>query len=189
MRKTARSIDLAFSQRSKDRPLAVWVYQELCRAIASGKLRPGARLPSTREFARQHGISRGTVVTVFEQLKGEGYLRTGKGAGTWINPRLAIQKTAAASALQTDANYPPNPLAGLPFSYPPRPFRLDVPAIDLFPIREWARIAARRLRRDPGSLLGHRDRRGFKSLRIAIASYLGASRGVSCTPDQIFVLS
>jgi GntR family transcriptional regulator/MocR family aminotransferase len=189
MRKTARSIDLAFSQRSKDHPLTVWVYQELCRSIASGKLRPGTRLPSTREFAKQHGISRGTVVTVFEQLKSEGYLRTGKGAGTWINPRLAIQKTAAASALQTDACYPPNPLAGLPFSYPPRPFRLDVPAIDLFPIREWARIAARRLRRDPVSLLGHRDRRGFKSLRIAIASYLGASRGVACTPDQIFVLS
>lgn len=189
MRKTAGSIDLALSERSSDRSLAVWIYQELCRAIASGKLRPGTRLPSTREFAKQHGISRGTVVTVFEQLMSEGYLRTGKAAGTWINPRLAIQKSTPASALKTDARYPPNPLVGLPFSYPPRPFRLDVPAVDLFPIREWARIAARRLRRDPGSLLGSRDRRGFTQLRIAIASYLGTSRGVACTPDQIFVVS
>lgn len=189
MRKTAGSIDVAFSERPRDRSFAVWVYRELCRAIASGKLRPGTRLPSTREFAKQHRISRGTVVTVFEQLKSEGYLRTGKGAGTWVNPRLAIQKTAPAIAPQTDAHYPPTPLMGLPFSYPPRPFRLDIPAIDLFPIREWARIAARRLRHDPCSLLGGRDRRGFKGLRVAIASYLGTSRGVACTPDQIFVVS
>jgi GntR family transcriptional regulator / MocR family aminotransferase len=189
MPKTARSIDLAFPERSTDRSLTVWIYRELCRAIASGKLQPGARLPSTREFAKQHGISRGTAVTVFEQLKSEGYLRTGKGAGTWINPRLAIQKTAAAPVLQTNARYPPDPLVGLQFSYPPRPFRSDVPAVDLFPIREWARITARRLRRDPGFLLAGRDRRGFEPLRTAIASYLGTSRSVACNPDQIFVVS
>ncbi len=189
MRKIAGSIDLALSERSRDRSLTVWIYQELCRAIASGKLRPGTRLPSTREFAKQHGISRGTVVTVFEQLKSEGYLKSGKGAGTWINPRLAIRKTAPVTVLQTDARYPPDPLVGLQFSYPPRPFRLDVPALDLFPVREWARIASRRLRRDPEYLLGGRDRRGFQPLRTAIASYLGTSRGVTCIPDQIFVVS
>ena len=85
-------------------------------------LRTRWRIPSTREFAKQHGFSRGTVVTVFEQLKSEGYLRTGKGAGTWINPHLAIRKTAPARVLQTNARYPPDPLVGLQFSYPPRPF-------------------------------------------------------------------
>jgi GntR family transcriptional regulator/MocR family aminotransferase len=80
-------------------------------------------------------------------------------------------------------------LAGLHFRYPPRPFRLDVPALDLFPIREWAQIVNRRLRRASGFLLGGRDRRGFEPLRTAIASYLGISRGVSCAPDQILVVS
>lgn len=189
MRKTAGSIDLAFLKRSTERSLTVWLYRELCRAIASGKLRPGTRLPSTREFAKQHGISRGTVVTVFEQLNSEGYLRTGKGAGTWINPGLAIRKNSPVRVPQTNAVYPPSPLVGTQFTYPPRPFRLDVPALDLFPIREWARIAGRRLRRDSGFFLGGRDRRGLEALRCAIASYLGTSRGVACTPDQIFVVS
>lgn len=89
----------ALSERSRDRSLTVWIYQELCRAIASGRLRPGTRLPSTRQFAQQHGISRGTAVTVFEQLKSEGYLRSGKRAGTWINPRLANTKECACQRI------------------------------------------------------------------------------------------
>jgi GntR family transcriptional regulator / MocR family aminotransferase len=189
MRKTAGSIDLAFSERSGDRLLTVWLYQEFSRAIASGRLRPGTRLPSTREFAKQQGVSRGTVVTVFEQLKSDGYVRTGKGAGTWINPRLPARKTSPAPVSPRNMAVPSGLLAGLYFRYPPRPFRLDVPALDLFPIREWARIANRRLRRAPGFLLGGRDRRGFEPLRTAIANYLGTSRGVACTPEQIFVLS
>jgi GntR family transcriptional regulator / MocR family aminotransferase len=189
MRKTAGSIDLAFPERSADRSLTAWLYQEFCRAIASGKLQPGVRLPSTREFAQQHRISRGTVVTVFEQLKSEGYLRTGKGAGTWIDARLPIRKKVPVRMSQLSTSYLPHPLAGLEFLYPPRPFRLDVPALDLFPIRDWARIASRHLRRAPGFLLGGRDRGGFEPLRIAIASYLGTSRGVACSPDQIFVVS
>src|SRR5947209_8594767 len=171
MRKTARSIDLAFSERSGDRSLTVWLYQEFCRAIASGRLRPGARLPSTREFAKQQRVSRGTVVTVFEQLKSEGYIRTGKGAGTWINPRLPARKTSPIPSSPLNTAVPFGPLSGLHFRYPPRPFRLDVPAVDLFPIREWARTANRRLRRATGFLLGGRDRRGFEPLRTAIASY------------------
>ena len=70
MRKTAGVIDVALPERSADRSLSAWLYQELCRAIASGQLRAGARLPSTREFAKQHRISRGTVVAVFEQRQG-----------------------------------------------------------------------------------------------------------------------
>src|SRR6185312_3141764 len=189
MPKTAGSIDLAFPKRTAELSLTVWLYQEFCRAIASGKLRPGIRLPSTRQFARQQGISRGTVVTVFEQLKSEGYLRTGKGAGTWVDDRLPLRKTSPARIPQTNRPYLPDPLGGLHFVYPPQPFRLDVPAINLFPIHEWARITARRLRRAAGSLLIGRDRRGFEPLRTAIACYLGTSRGVSCSPDQIFVVS
>ncbi len=189
MRKTAGVIDVALPERSAERSLSAWLYQELCRAIASGRLRAGARLPSTREFAKQHRMSRGTVVAVFEQLKSEGYLRTGKGAGSWIDPRLPIRRPSPARVALPDAPYLPGPLAGLRYSYPPRPFRLDVPALDLFPIREWARIANRRLRRARGFTLGSRDRRGFEPLRTAIADYLGTSRGVTCTPDQIVIVS
>src|SRR5690348_18430821 len=46
----------------------------LREAIRAGRLRPGERLPSTRELARGLGVSRGTVVDCFDQLQAEGYL-------------------------------------------------------------------------------------------------------------------
>jgi GntR family transcriptional regulator / MocR family aminotransferase len=46
----------------------------LREAIRTGRLRPGERLPSTRELARDLGVSRGMVVDCFDQLQAEGYL-------------------------------------------------------------------------------------------------------------------
>jgi GntR family transcriptional regulator/MocR family aminotransferase len=66
-------------------------------------------------------------------------------------------------------------------------FRPFEPAIDLFPSELWARTAARVLRRAPRSLYGHGDARGYQPLRRAIAEYVGASRGVRCSPEQIIV--
>jgi GntR family transcriptional regulator/MocR family aminotransferase len=40
------------------------------------------RLPATRDFAAQHGVSRRVVVNVFEQLQTEGYLVSRVGSGT-----------------------------------------------------------------------------------------------------------
>jgi DNA-binding transcriptional MocR family regulator len=47
-------------------------------------LKPATRLPSSRDLARQYGVSRGTVVAAFEQLQAEGYLRSRIGAGTYV---------------------------------------------------------------------------------------------------------
>ena len=43
------------------------LYAELRGSILEGRLRPGTRLPASRDFARQHSLSRGTVVVVFER--------------------------------------------------------------------------------------------------------------------------
>jgi len=66
-------------------------------------------------------------------------------------------------------------------------FRSYEPAIDLFPVELWARVAARVLRRAPRSLYGHGDACGYQPLRRAIAEYIGGSRGVRCSPEQIIV--
>lgn len=83
----------------------------------------------------------------------------------------------------------PAPVRGLPFSHPARPFRPYEPAVADFPTQIWARIAGRRLRRCPASLLSIGDVPGYKPLREAIAGYLGSSRGVNCSPDQIAIVS
>ena len=68
-------------------------------------------------------------------------------------------------------------------------FRAYEPAIDLFPTDLWARVASRVLRRAPRSLYGHGNAAGYQPLRRAIAEYVGASRGVRCSWEQIIVTS
>lgn len=71
---------------------------------------------------------------------------------------------------------------------PHAPFELGVPAMDAFPMRRWAQLAGRRWRRGDVDL-GELDPAGEPALRAAIASYVGAARGVHCAADQVFVLN
>jgi DNA-binding transcriptional MocR family regulator len=45
-----------------------WLCTALRAEILNGRLRAGARLPSTRDLAQQYGLSRGTIVTAFDQV-------------------------------------------------------------------------------------------------------------------------
>jgi DNA-binding transcriptional regulator YhcF (GntR family) len=88
MTKKASSFDLVVRERQPGTVLFQWVYDEVRSAILDGRLGRGMRLPSTRELARIYGVSRGTVVTAFEQLHAEGYLEGSVGAGTYVNTLL-----------------------------------------------------------------------------------------------------
>lgn len=186
MARPAFGIDLSLAPRPAGGKRGPWLRQELCRAIAEGKLRPGSRLPSTRELACQYDLARSTVVNVYEQLQGEGYLCSNRGGGTWVDARLPafppVKQRANLSVILLSG-----PLTGLTYPYPPRPFRLHEAAVDQFPIKVWARLAGRRLRQASPELLRGRDRRGYAPLREALANYLGAARGVRCSPEQIFI--
>ena len=70
-----------------------------------------------------------------------------------------------------------------------RAFRANQPALDLFPTALWTRVATRRLRRASADLLVGAEPLGHPPLRAAIADYLGASRGVACTAEQIAIVS
>ena len=188
MPKDVSSLQLALHERAPDTTLTHWLYQELRRAILDRRLLPGTRLPATRDFALQYGVSRGTVVTVFEQLQAEGYLIGRVGAGTRINERLS-QDVVKKSAPQSRARKLPGPIRGLPTSRPARAFRPYEPALTEFPVQIWARVAGRRLRRSSSSLLAGGDPRGYAPLREAIAAYLGSSRGVNCSADSVVIVS
>src|SRR5580704_6318911 len=75
-----------------------WLYEELRSAILAGRLRPGARLPATRDLAAQYGISRPTIVTAFEQLRSEGYVEGKVGSGTYVSKTLPDELLQAPRA-------------------------------------------------------------------------------------------
>jgi GntR family transcriptional regulator/MocR family aminotransferase len=98
MPKTISSFELTLKSKSRHQTLTNWLYGELRSAILEGRLSPGVRLPASRDFAGQYGLSRGTVVSVLERLQAEGYVSSRVGFGTWVNrvetPRPARRATA-----------------------------------------------------------------------------------------------
>lgn len=188
MPKKQSALELPLAPRKGDAHLTRWLYEELRQAMLTRQLRPGARLPATRDFARQYKTSRGTVVSVFERLHAEGYLISRVGAGTWVNENLPAHLLSTKRRHVRLRTLPPA-VRGLHMSRPVRPFRAYEPAISEFPMDVWARVAGRRLRKVSTALLAGYGARGSVILREAIASYLGSSRGVKCAPDQIVIVS
>ncbi len=72
------------------------LYDGMRRAILSGLLSSGTRLPSTRTLATELGVSRTTVVTAFEGLLAEGYLEGKVGSGTFVANSLPDDSLSVA---------------------------------------------------------------------------------------------
>src|SRR5690242_21771771 len=70
--------------RSAREPLRTQLETSLREAIRGGRLRAGERLPSSRELARELGISRGMVQECYGQLLAEGYLTSRTGSATRV---------------------------------------------------------------------------------------------------------
>ena len=194
--------DLAFRPIVPGKPIATWLYEELRAAILDGRLKANTRLPSTRYLAAQHGIARGTVIAAFEPLLEEGYLESRQGSGSYVAANLPDRFFHAALAQEPLKTVPLSEAslstwgAQLRATFPPRtfnevglPLEANLPALDLFPIALWGRLAGRRIRNASHRLLGSGESTGYLPLRQAVADHLGTARGVKCTADQVIIVS
>ncbi|NEX61202.1 aminotransferase-like domain-containing protein [Noviherbaspirillum galbum] len=62
-------------------------------------LRSGARMPSIRQFADLHGVSRFTVVEAYDRLVAKGYLDSRRGSGFYVRERAPLAAPVAARAV------------------------------------------------------------------------------------------
>src|ERR1700730_2729810 len=69
----------------------------ITRQIQDRHLRPGAKLPSIRNFAETYGVSRFTVVEAYDRLVAMGYLRSRRGAGFYTSDTHAPPDGAHAA--------------------------------------------------------------------------------------------
>ena len=67
--------------------------------IASGELRAGQRLPSTRDMARRFGLHPNTVSGAYQQLQQEGHVERRHGAGVYLLAPKAAPATNRGQAL------------------------------------------------------------------------------------------
>lgn len=189
---------------SSSLPLQQQIEGYLRDAVLSGRVPPGARLPSTRAFAIELGVSRQTVMLAYDRLVVEGYAHGRRGSGVYVPTVLpedldlsADESRLAANPVrrQTDSALSARGqhLIKLPVTPVPREPGLlapGIPALDAFPYDTWARLTARFWRSRPSyDQLGYADPRGYLPLREAIADHLGMSRGLSCDADDIVITS
>ena len=65
-------------------PPSVRIADELRRQISSGRLAPGARMPSTRALVQRYGVAMATATKVLTSLRHEGLIRSVPGVGTVV---------------------------------------------------------------------------------------------------------
>src|SRR5215212_3244363 len=70
-------------------PVIRQVYDQVRGAIHDGALKPGGRLPSSRDLAQRLGVARASVVAAYDQLLAEGYAEGRQGSGTFVSGDLS----------------------------------------------------------------------------------------------------
>ena len=169
--------------RAGGEPLLRQVYRELRRAILSGALPPGGKLPPTRALSERLGVARNTVVAAYEQLLAEGFIEGRVGAGSFVSRDLPDGLDIPPPEPPRHTPEPPAP-AG-PFGM--APFSTGRCALDERSLRIWRSLTLRRLQRPDPDMLGYGEPGGPAALRQAIARYLQTARAVRCEPEQVVV--
>lgn len=165
--------------------LQAQLHAHLRSAILNGSLAAGTKLPSSRAFAQQQGVSRNTILAAYDQLIAEGYLETRRGAGTYVSYDLPDDFIKTGKGANQSIDRSPKAIK----SGEQRQRPTGLPAMDAFPMDIWARINSSAWRRADPQLLRHTDVMGYPPLREAIAAYLASARNVQASAEQIIITS
>lgn len=189
--------------RSSRQPLATQLTDQLREAIREGRLRAGARLPSSRALADQLGLSRNTVLRAYETLVAEGLAESRTASGVFVTQE-PLRRSYRPQLVATRTTEPSGALPALPVPPPARTaaqleggrhrssvdFVPGRPSAELFPVKAWRRLVQMCLSYRGSAGAGERgDPAGLSPLRAAIATHLGMSRGVMADAEQIIILS
>jgi GntR family transcriptional regulator / MocR family aminotransferase len=146
------------------------------QAISKGVLRPGVRLPSSRQLAADLKVARSVVVEVYQQLTAEGYLATADRSGT----RVSELATPRHASVLLDEDRGPAVRWDL---------RAGVADVTGFPRQDWLACLQQVLKTATRTDIDYPPLDGTPALREGLAAYLGRVRAVQSAPEDIMVTS
>lgn len=158
-------------------------------------LRTGARMPSIRQFADTHRVSRFTVVDAYDRLVAQGYLESRRGSGFFVRECSPVTHAVVAGAAVTETPAQSQPLdvvwlvrnmfRQLPAQKMPGSGLLPPAWLDGDLIANGLRAIGRQ---NQSQLLSYGTPQGFLPLRQQLQLKL-AELEIAATPDQIVLTS
>ncbi len=171
--------------RDSGEALADQIVRGIAARIEERLLRPGARMPSIRQFAGVHGVSPFTVVASYDRLVAQGYLDSRRGAGFFVRER--VQRPGTATAMPAPA--PTLDIAWLVRSMFRQAPSQHSPGAGVLPA-DWldgqavAKAMAALSRQNSAAFLGYGTPQGFLPLRQQLQLKL-AEFEIEAAPGQI----
>ena len=156
------------TMQPRSTPLYLTLYEKLKNEIAAGLYPYSARLPSKRTLAQENGVSLVTVEHALELLSDEGYLEARERSGYY--------------SVYTSGSVFDAPKASFPDAQTAK-----LSPEDAFPFSLMAKTMRRVLADYGESILIKSPNEGLPELRNAIARYLGRSRDIRVSPEQIWI--
>lgn len=201
--------------RDSPAPLTRQIYDFWRAGIVSGRFPRGTRVPSTRDAAAASGISRGTIAQAYEQLMSEGYFQAVRGSGTYVCRELPeADALPGEMEVPPEPDAPPGHVAArrvdiggsVKLSSLGEELRRDAehsekregfislapagPDLSLFPLDLWRRLYVSSLKSVGTHALDYAEHgQGYLPLREEIAKYVSRTRGISCSSDEIVIVS
>lgn len=166
--------NLSLSLAPDQGPFYRQLIDQITQAIEQGQLQPGDRLPGSRAMAQALGVSRSTLVNVYERLVAEGILVSRAKSGVFVAEHahahvqptaLPPRKAAPSALLSFDSGVDPH----------------------VFPLKSWQKSMRASWRKPDPLVLEDAYPNGYPGLKQAIADYLYQLRGLHCTAEQIVI--
>ena len=172
------------SQR-ENKPLYIWLYENIRNDIETGKLIADEKMPSKRALAEHLKISVVTVQNTYAQLIAEGYLYSVEKKGYFVADFL---KT---SVLRPSGNETePSPMRIFhPTEEKKYEINLSENAVNHsdFPLSIWMRLMRNVISSDYEGFFAKIPSIGLWELRKAISDHLDRYRGISIDPNLILI--
>lgn len=150
------------------------IYEQVREDIIEGRYRMGAKLPSKRDMAERSGVSVITIEHAYELLAEEGYILPREKSGYFViydDKDMFTPSTSHAPLIPASADADNKKrIESLDFSYP-----------------LYAKTVRRVLSEYGPYVMERSPFKGLVTLRSAICEYLGRSRHMFVTPQQIIV--
>ena len=193
--------------RRSGSPLYAQIVNYIRQLIETDVLKPGVKLPATRELAVDLGVDRATIVAAYDELVAQGFATAHVGQGTFVAahtsgaeprhkdatdgeslPGEINWRQCFSRAARINADWRPPDVSAHRAQGETISFAGGMPDSSLFPIDAFRQVMNEVLRTEGQALLQYNPASGYPPLRRYLADYL-VRKGIVVTEADILIVN